>query len=849
MSSKPGKSTEKSTESGRPIAPGGARESRAAVNGGARESSAAVNGGARAQRPPADVSTLTELLRRRALGAAARTGYTFLADGEEGETSMTYGELDARARAVAALLQESKAAGGRVLLLYPSGLEYVAAFFGCLYAGATAVPAYPPRQNRHLPRLQAIVSDARAGFALTTGAVLARMGRLFEQAPELRRLRWLTTDALDASRADDWREPATGGGDLAFLQYTSGSTSTARGVMVTHDNLLRNERMIQLAFGQTAESVTVGWLPLYHDMGLIGNVLQPLYTGTPCVLMSPTSFLQSPARWLRAVTRYRATTSGGPNFAYELCAERVGEEERRLLDLSSWEVAYNGSEPVRADTLEKFARAFEPCGFRREAFLPCYGLAEATLLVSGRRRTAGPLVKTFDADSLERHRATESADADGGGEDGVEGRRLVGCGEAAPGQNVLVVNPDTREACAPGRVGEIWVAGANVARGYWGRPEESEEVFGARLAGTGEGPFLRTGDLGFLRDGELFVTGRLKDLIIIRGLNHYPQDIEHTVGRSHTALRAGACAAFSTEVGGEERLVVVQEFGQRRHPDPAAVVEAIREAVAEEHEIQLHGVVLVRQGELPKTSSGKIRRGESRSRYLSNGFDALAEWRASAAPSALERAEEPAPSGPAGRDAGSVARWLRAELAARLGVDASQIDVTHPVARYGLDSLAAVELAHALETRLGARLSLSDFLSSPSIEELAAQAAAPPPPTPAPASERDIRVQTAEAGTAYPLSQNQQSMWFMHQLAPESAAYHIARAVRVRGALDVCALAAALEKLTARHASLRTTFDSLRGAPVQWVHDSASPSFFAEDVSGWDEARLSARLNEEAARG
>ncbi|HWS53774.1 MAG TPA: AMP-binding protein, partial [Pyrinomonadaceae bacterium] len=790
----------------------------------------------RAPRPLADVATLTELLRRRALQEPGRTGYTFLADGEGAEVTLTYGELDARARSVAALLQELKAGGGRVLLLYPSGLEYVAAFFGCLYAGAAAVPAYPPKLNRHLSRVRAVVSDARAEVALTTAAVLARVGRLFEQAPDLRRLRWLTTDDLDAARADEWREPRAAGGDLAFLQYTSGSTSTAKGVMVTHDNLLRNERMIESAFGQTPASITVGWLPLYHDMGLIGNVLQPLYTGTPCVLMSPTSFLQRPARWLSAITRYRATTSGGPNFAYDLCAERIGPEERRLLDLSSWDVAYNGSEPVRADTLERFARAFAPCGFRPEAFLPCYGLAEATLLVSGKKRAGGAVLKTFEAGALERHRAVEARDG------GEAVRRLVGCGEPAPGQKVLIVDPDTRAPRPPGRVGEVWVSGANVARGYWGRPEESGEVFGARLAGTGEGPFLRTGDLGFVSGGELFVTGRLKDLIIIRGLNHYPQDIERTAGSSHPALRPGGGAAFSIEVGGEERLVVVQEVAGRRHPDLPSAVEAIRQAVAEEHEIRAHGVTLVRAGELPRTSSGKVRRRDCRSLYLSGGFEELAGWRAGDGPASVASATEP--PGPEARGAESAARWLRAQFAARLKTDPSRIDIDRPISGYGLDSLEAIELAHALETQLGVRLSLSDFLRSPSIAELAELAAAPPPAPPA----KDIRVRTEGAAAAYPLSRNQQSIWFMQQLAPGGAAYNITRAARIRSPLDVEALGAALRKLTRRHASLRTTFDALRGGPVQWVHDSAAPCLFTEDASRWDEARLARRLDEEAAR-
>ncbi|HEY4588890.1 MAG TPA: fatty acyl-AMP ligase, partial [Thermoanaerobaculia bacterium] len=483
--------------------------------------------------PTLQVQTLVELLSRRAQAQPERRAYTFLLDGEREEVHLSYGELDRQARSIAARLQALGVAGERALLLYPPGLQYAAAFFGCLYAGVTAVPVYPPRPNRPDPRFLAILSDARARVVLTTSAILPNAERLLAgKAPVV----WLATDGLDEG-AEEQLEPAVSPEDIAFLQYTSGSTSAPKGVMVSHGNLIHNERLIQAAFGVGPDSVVVGWLPLYHDMGLIGNLLQPLWAGCSCVLMSPVDFLQKPLRWLAAVSRYGGTVSGGPNFAYDLCSRKIRPEDRAGLDLSRWEVAFNGAEPVRAETLERFAAAFAPCGFRRSAFFPCYGLAEATLFVTGAGREEPPVVGRFRVPDLERNRAVAD-DA---------GRALVSSGRATPppvGQEVAIVDPESRLPLADGEVGEIWVAGPSVAQGYWSRPEPTEATFRAFTV-SGAGPFLRTGDLGFLSGGELFVTGRAKDLIIIRGRNHYPQDVELTVESSHAALRPGCCAAFA----------------------------------------------------------------------------------------------------------------------------------------------------------------------------------------------------------------------------------------------------------------------------------------------------------------
>ncbi|HEV7785623.1 MAG TPA: fatty acyl-AMP ligase, partial [Thermoanaerobaculia bacterium] len=462
--------------------------------------------------PDVHFVTPAGMLRARAEERPNQAAFTFLTDGETEAGRLTYAELDFRARAVAAALREAVPPGERALLLYPPGLDFIVAFFGCLYAGVVAVPAYPPRPNdRSQARLRAIARDAEPRVALSTSATLSGLAGLAAMAPELAAVRWMATDAL-ASGVSDRQLSEPSPESIAFLQYTSGSTAEPKGVEVTHANLLHNERMIGAAFEQDESSVVVGWLPLYHDMGLIGTVLQPLHAGGRCVLMSPLAFLQRPMRWLEVISRYRGTTSGGPNFAYELCVRKATPEALAGLDLTSWRVAFNGAEPVRAETLERFAGTFAPCGFRPEAFYPCYGLAEATLFVAGGVPGRRPRIAEVEAAALERNEVVSIAGSDRGA------RRLVSSGRPWMGQRIVVADPETGAACPPGRVGEIWIAGSSVARGYWRNPEATTHDFGAHLAGPGsDGPFLRTGDLGFVADGELYVTGRLKDLIILRG--------------------------------------------------------------------------------------------------------------------------------------------------------------------------------------------------------------------------------------------------------------------------------------------------------------------------------------------
>lgn len=572
--------------------------------------------------PTRGEATLVDLLRKRALQQQSQVGYTFLIDGEAQEVNLTYQALDQKARSIAAKLQSMKATGERALLLYPPGLEFIEAFFGCLYAGVTAVPVYPPRRNQRMARLQAIVKDAQASFALTTTSVLTNIEHSLKQEPELATLYYVNTENLTDNFALSWQPLKISSDALAFLQYTSGSTGTPKGVMVSHGNLLHNQEMIKTAFQHTQESIVVGWLPLFHDMGLIGNVLQPLYGGFPVILMSPENFLKKPLRWLSAISLYKGTTSGGPNFAYELCVNKITNEQRATLDLSRWQVAFNGAEPISAETIERFVAAFAPCGFRREAFYPCYGMAETTLIVSGGYVSARPILQTVQKEALEQNRIVTVSK-----EDSVS-QTVVGCGQALQDMKVVIANPETMTRCKSNEIGEIWVSGASVTQGYWNRPEQTKQTFQAQLLDTESEPFLRTGDLGFLLNGELFITGRLKDLIIIRGQNHYPQDIELTVEKSHPSLRRGCGAAFAVEVKGEERLVIVQEVERSylRKLDVNEVVGNIRHCVAMHHGLQVYAAVLIRTGTICKTSSNKIQRHACRSAFISGSLDVVQDW-------------------------------------------------------------------------------------------------------------------------------------------------------------------------------------------------------------------------------
>jgi acyl-CoA synthetase (AMP-forming)/AMP-acid ligase II len=549
--------------------------------------------------------SLIDLLRDRSASQPADRAFTFLDDGEAAGASLTWHALERRSRAVAAAITRYVSPGARVLVMFPPSIDFVPAFFGVLYAGAIAVPAYPPagaRADRIVARLRGMVTDAGVTLVLAPASVLGRAPALQALLPELASASWLDPASVLDEEAEEWRFETAVSGSIAFLQYTSGSTAAPRGVMVTHGNLLDNLGQTHTHGSYDHSSISLSWLPVNHDMGLINGVLQPVFSGCPAYLMAPAAFLQRPARWLQAVSRLGATHSGGPNFSYDLCVRRVGDQDAAALDLSSWRVAYNGSEPVRRGTLENFATKFGAHGFRWESFSPAYGLAESTLLVTSIPAGIAPVLRD----------------------------EAVASGLLAEASQVLIVDPATRVRVADGEVGEIWVAGRSVASGYWNKNGETADTFGARTK-DGCGPYLRTGDLGFIEHRCLFVTGRMKDVLIVRGTKHYPQDLEATVERAHPAVRAGCCAAFAVEADNEEKIVIVAEIESREQArgtmdDMTAVLDSIRLAVTTTHQVAAHSVALVPAGTIPKTTSGKLQRFLCRDALLDGALEPIVSW-------------------------------------------------------------------------------------------------------------------------------------------------------------------------------------------------------------------------------
>ena len=661
--------------------------------------------------------TLLGQLRHRAARYRDKVVFRFSRDGEENQVSrLTYQELDAHARQIASNLQQQGAAGERVLVVCPPGLDFIAGLFGCLYAGAVAVPLHPPVRDHLVPRVEAIIADVQPSFALSTAEMQARIRATVDGLVKGRPLRWAVTDAVGGDRP--WVAPDIDAGTVAMVQYTSGSTASPKGVVLTHGNLVHNLETIRQAWKSGFDSAvnSVFWLPPYHDMGLIGGIFETIYIGGTTVLMPPSAFIKRPMRWLEAMSRHHAVITAAPNFAYDMCVELSTPEQRAALDLSNWSTAMCGAEPVRSATLEAFADAFAPAGFRPESWYPVYGLAEATLLVTGGSDSPVPMLRHLDRVALRDHRIVDVAAEE------PSATTLVGCGRPRGDQQVIIVDPETRRPSGADEVGEIWVAGPSVAQGYWGKPEQTEEAFEAYLAETGRGPFFRTGDLGFFCSGELFLTGRRKDLIIIRGSNHYPEDIELTVQACHPALLRGRGAVFSAapEPDVAEQLIVVQEVNHDQIGDSELrqIVGAIRTAITEHHEIQVYAVVLVEPLRIPTTSSGKIQRSACRQQFLDGELKAVVEWH-TPLPGIHPAAARVASSKHGGRSAAEIADWFVSQLSRELDLPATDIDPSRPFAYYGLDSVHAVRLTGALESWLGRELSPTLPYEYPTIDLLA----------------------------------------------------------------------------------------------------------------------------------
>ncbi|MEM9943987.1 MAG: aminotransferase class I/II-fold pyridoxal phosphate-dependent enzyme [Planctomycetota bacterium] len=653
-------------------------------------------------------TNFVERLRYWAAAMPNESAYRFLESGEELQGTLTFSELDRRAKAIAAKLVSMGLGGHRALMMYPPGLDFVAAFFGCHYAGVTPVPAYQPRKNRNMERITAISKNAKAGIVLTTHAIAKKCEGWLEDTNILKSIPWLATETIPLELANDWVQPKIRPDDLALIQYTSGSTGIPKGVMLTHDNLISNCRIISHAFDVWDAKRVCSWLPTYHDMGLIGGILNTMYLGVDQILMSPVAFLTKPVRWLRCISDYQCAISGGPNFAYSWCAMKIKPQECEGLDLSSWKVAFNGAEPVRADVLRKFAAKFETYGFNYSAFYPCYGMAETTLIVTGGLNSEDPIVRTFNKHELVQHRV-ESVD-----ESDKNARALVGCGRVLREEEVLIVNPETRRTNAENEIGEIWIHSPSCGVGYWQRDQESVETFQARINPDNGKNYVRSGDLGFMNKGELFVAGRLKDMIIVRGVNHYPQDIEATVEQCHPLTRAGGAAAFAVTRWDREHLVVVCEVertGDSSNYDE--VITTIGSAISEEHDLPPDAIVLVRAYSVPKTSSGKVQRHACKKNFeAGKDVSVLTRWSAWDDQKTLR----PENNGQVNSDAkdqlnlgesglspvvvDAVIREVR-----KVGQDrVKDIDLDTNIVSLRLDSLERLDVAQSLATAFGGRL-------------------------------------------------------------------------------------------------------------------------------------------------
>jgi FkbH-like protein len=750
---------------------------------------------------PSEAEQLVELLRARSAAHPGRPALTFLAQGEIEAGVLSFGELDRRARAVARGLQErGVAAGDRVLLCGAEPRDYVLGFLGCLYAGGIAVPACAPRGDQLRRRLVAIAADARPAAVLCDAADIppepAGSPALVPGVPQL-----VAADLADGDEGG-WREPGVAPEDVALLQYTSGSTSRMKGVVLRHAHLLRNQRMIQAAFATHEESVVVSWLPLYHDMGLIGTLIHPLYLGAHCVLMTPEAFMAKPVRWLQAIARHGGTVSGGPNFAYELCARRVAAHDREGLDLGGWQVAFNGAEPVRAHTLTAFATAFAPSGFRPSAFLPCYGLAEASLLVTG----GGVETLRIERRALEEGRVAPAQ--------GDAGLALVASG-GSHGLDVRVVAPETRCACAADEIGEIWVAGGSIGAGYWEQPELSAEVFGARLA-SGEGPFLRTGDLGFLHDGRLFVTGRVKDVLIVRGHNHHAEDLELSACLAHPALSEGLCAVSCGESGGTEGVAIVAEIRPSAASQLGEIAAAVRQRIAADHEVVVETVALMRRGGLPRTSSGKVQRGLCRALLAAGRLRLLAR---SDAAQATQAALAPIPGDGLRRALDGAAdpdrrvlveEYLRRQIAVALGAAAESVDLARPGMELGLDSLRAAQLQAQVEGELEVSLHAMAFRKGRPLQQMVEEILDLTTKA-RPRSEPPVS-QEKPGDDSFRLSLDQERLWRVEKWQP-GAPLNLSVAFRVDRGVDRVRLEECIGRVAQRHSALRMTVVERDGAP------------------------------------
>lgn len=651
--------------------------------------------------------SLVEIISKRAVSQYNHVVYRFLGDGVNETESFTFGEIDRVARSIAQKLSERVSKGDRVVLLFPQGLNYIAALYGCFYGGFIAIPVYPPRRNRKTDRLNAIIEDSGASVCLSTEDVFNTVERNFSDNKLLSDMEWFMYEKVSGISEPKTLNAFPEPGDVAFIQYTSGSTGNPKGVMITHENIIYNSEFIHRSFGFSSNTVGMNWLPVFHDMGLIGGIFQAAFLGLLNVGMPPVAFLKNPLNWLKAIDKYKATTGGGPNFGYDYCIQKISPDEVNGLDLSAIKNFYCGGEPVRRKIFEDFPKVFSAAKVRANQMFAVYGMAETTLIVTGGDPGTEPKFIRVDQEALSNNRVVfVSKDK--------KGVDLVSNGHVWMETEVAIVNPETFEKVDENMIGEVWIKGPTVAKGYWNKPEETKRTFKAFMK-NGGGPWLRSGDLGFLYNDELYITGRLKDLIIIRGVNYYPNDIEYTVELAHEAFKVNSGAAFSIQNEGGEKLVIVQELERKflRNTDYDALIALIRKVIAEEHELEVFSVVLIRTGSIPLTSSGKIQRRQTRYEYLTDKLNVVASWQMDENKTTEKTKAATAPT------AENIKLWLVNWVMRNQHFKREEIDLDTPITSYGIDSLAAVTLEQEISTKFGFQWHVSYFMLNPTINKLA----------------------------------------------------------------------------------------------------------------------------------
>ncbi len=772
-----------------------------------------------------------ELVQSQVRSQPKQIAYTYLSDYD---ATLSYEELDRQARTIALCLQQKKIkSGDRALLIYPNNLEFITAFFGCLYAGVIAVPVY--WQNAKLSAMTSffrLIKNTDAGIVLTTTLLLDKINR--NLIPKtIPAIQWLATDGINDEIDANWNPPDIKDNALAFLQYTSGSTTAPKGVMVSHQNIINNSALISKAFSLHKDDKIVSWLPFYHDMGLIGAVLQPVYSGIPCIIIPSSSFLQSPFYWLQTITKQRATVSGGPNFAYNLCVQKINPAQKNELDLSCWRVAFNGAEPIQSETLETFAGTFGDYGFKRNSFYPCYGLAEGTLLVSGGKIQSDFSVIRLSRSALENCRIAESNPGEN------EECQLVSSGRINDDHQTIIVNTTELMPCEQDEIGEIWIAGPSVSAGYWNNSDLTRETFQAYLA-NGEGPFLRTGDLGFLRDGELFVTARLKDLIIIRGQNYYPQDIEKTAEESHHTLRRGGSVAFSIEFEEEERLVVIQEINFKQFPDTTEVINLIRKEIGMKHGLFLFAILLVRPGSLPKTSSGKIQRFICKNRFLQDSLQVVDEWRENTAFNNLEPIKPPHSV-----DFSETNPLFTTNISTKLNNIWSEVignrptDGTDNFFTAGGNSLSAMQVVARLNEAFAKDFPYNLVFETPVFADLVKRIE---DIVNTPSAQMMVPFQKVTRKDELPLSFAQEQIWFQEQMVPGNPFYNITLETRLKGTFNIRLFEESVEKVLQRHEILRAIFFTDKGIPFQSIKTDIFFEVRTVDLSNLQQSERQAEI-------